>query len=180
MNEIPDKAILLDSLSKRYSLCGARLGVFMSLNEDLMKGVTKMAQARLSGGIIDQAVGAKLNEVGDDYIESVQEEYRKRRDFIYEELSKIEGVSLPKPEGAFYSMVTLPVDDAEKFCIWMLSEFEDNNETLMLAPGAGFYATPGKGTNQVRLAYVLNLNDLKRCVEILRKALEDYSVGGKL
>jgi aspartate aminotransferase len=175
MQEMPDRIVMLDSLSKRYSLCGARLGVFLSKNEDLMKGVVKIAQSRLSGGTIDQAIGAKLTDVPALFIDEVRGEYQKRRDVVYEGLSSIPGVTMARPEGAFYSMVSLPVDDAEAFCIWLLESYRSEaNETVMLAPGAGFYATPGKGRNEVRIAYVLNTDDLSRCVDILADAIERY------
>lgn len=176
MHEIPEQAIMLDSLSKRYSLCGARLGVFTSLNESLMHGVMKIAQSRLSGGIIDQMVGAKLTEVPQSYIDDVQLEYKKRRDVLYEGLMRIPGVSLAMPEGAFYTMVCLPVENAEDFAIWLLKEYRSpHNETVMVAPGAGFYSTAGEGLNQVRIAYVLNTQDLQKCIEILQHALEKYA-----
>lgn len=176
MEQLPDRLIMLDSLSKRYSLCGARLGVFISLNEELMKGVVKIAQSRLSGGIIDQLVGAALTEVPNQYMKDVNDEYEKRRDTIYNGLTSIKGVTMAKPEGAFYSMVALPVDDAEKFSIWLLEKYRSkDNATVMLAPGAGFYATPGRGVNEVRIAYVLNTNDLQTCIAILKDALEKYN-----
>lgn len=176
MQELPDRIIMLDSLSKRYSLCGARLGVFVSLNEELMQGIVKIAQSRLSGGIIDQLVGAKLTQVPQQYLTDVNKEYEKRRDTVYNGLTAIEGVTMAKPEGAFYSMVALPVDDAEKFSIWLLETYRSgDNETVMLAPGAGFYATPGRGVNEVRIAYVLNTTDLGKCIEIIKDALQQYN-----
>lgn len=174
-NSLSDRIIVLDSLSKRYSLCGARLGVIVSFNTELLTRIMKIAQGRLSGGLIDQKVGAKLTEVPDQYIESVRVEYEKRRDVIYKGLKKIKGVTLEKPEGAFYAMATLPVDDSEKFCIFLLSEFRDNNETVMFAPGAGFYQTPGLGTKEIRIAYVLNTQSLERAIAILDKALTAYN-----
>lgn len=176
LNEIPEQIILLDSLSKRYSLCGARLGILMSLNQEVIKGTLKLAQGRLSGGIIDQMVGAKLTRVPKSYIEKVRQEYEKRRDVLYEGLSKIKGVFLTKPEGAFYTMVSLPVENAEDFSIYLLKDFRDKNETVMLAPGEGFYGTKNQGLNQVRIAYVLNTRDLKRCIEIIDKALQKYNI----
>jgi aspartate aminotransferase len=175
MREIPEYAIVLDSMSKRYSLCGVRLGSLVSLNKNIMEGVLRIGQGRLSSGLIDQTVAAKLTEVPDSYISDVQKEYTKRRDVLYEGLKSIEGVTVPKPEGAFYAIVGLPVDDAEKFCEWMLTTFRDNNETVMMAPAAGFYATPGLGKNEVRIAYVLNCDKIKRSVEILKKALKQYN-----
>ncbi len=174
IDQIPDKAILLDSLSKRYSLCGARLGVVVSKNEELIKGIIKLAQARLSGGLIDQEMASKMNEVPDSYIEDVRVEYKKRRDVLYKGLTAIEGVEMSIPEGAFYTMVTLPIENAEEFAIFLLEEFRIENETVMLAPGAGFYATPGVGVNQVRIAYVLNTDDLKRAINIIKLGLEEY------
>ncbi len=176
MKELPDRTIMLDSLSKRYSLCGARLGVFISLNKELMQGIGKIAQSRLSGGIIDQAVGTALTKVPHSYIAAVQAEYEKRRDVLYEGMTAIEGVTMAKPEGAFYSMVGLPVQNAEDFCIWLLKEYRTaEGATVMLAPGAGFYLTPGKGENEVRIAYVLNTEDLKKCIEMVREGLERYN-----
>lgn len=166
--------IVVDSLSKRYSLCGARLGVFSTLNKALLVGVSKIAMSRLSGGLIDQAVGAELTGIPEKYLDHVQEEYKKRRDVLFEGLSRIPGVTITKPEGAFYCMVGLPVTNAEDFCIWLLEKFRDANETVMLAPGAGFYKTAGKGTNEVRIAYVLNVKKLKRAIKIFAHALAAY------
>jgi len=175
MQEIPDHAIVLDSMSKRYSLCGVRLGTLVTMNASILKGVLAIAQGRLSAGLIDQAIAATLVDVPDTYIEEVRDEYTKRRDVLYEGLKSIPGVTIPKPEGAFYSIVGLPVSDAEHFCQWLLTDFRDNNETLMIAPAAGFYATAGKGKNEVRIAYVLNTTSIARCVELLAKALSVYS-----
>ena len=174
MKKYPENMIVVDSLSKRYSLCGARLGVFSTLNESLLTGVTKIAMSRLSGGIIDQAVGAALTDIHEKYLNEVQEEYKKRRDVLYKGLSKIDGVTLSMPEGAFYCMVGLPVKNAEDFCVWLLESFRENNETVMFAPGAGFYNSEGKGVNEVRIAYVLNTDKLKRALEILAHALKAY------
>jgi aspartate aminotransferase len=173
--ELPDRIIVLDSLSKRYSLCGARLGVLITLNESLMQGAIKIAQSRLSGGLIDQAIGAQLTKVPNSYIVEVRQEYQNRRDVLYNELIKIPGVTAYKPEGAFYVMVNLPVKDSDDFCLWLLSKFHPNNETVMLAPGNGFYATAGMGKNEVRIAYVLKEQDLKRSVEIIKEGLEIYN-----
>ncbi len=174
MKEIPELAILLDSMSKRYSLCGARLGAIVSLNPDIMAGVLRMSQARLSSGLIDQAMASKLTEVPASYFKKVYDEYEKRRDVLYEGLQKIPGVTIPKPEGAFYAIVKLPVDSSEEFCKWLLTNFRNNNETIMLAPAAGFYATSGFGKNEVRIAYVINIPSLKRSIELLAKALAMY------
>jgi len=177
MQEIPEQAIVLDSLSKRYSLCGARVGMIVSLNSDLMHGVLRIAQGKLSSGLVDQLMASKLTKVEDSYIESVQKEYENRRDVLYEGLKTIPGLIIPKPEGAFYTIVKLPVDDAEDFAKYLLTTFRDNNETVMVAPATGFYANPGKGKNEIRIAYVLNIESLKRSIEILKKALQSYIHG---
>ena len=175
MKKYPDKMILLDSLSKRYSLCGARLGMIVSLNRDLTDGVLRMAQGRLSSGFVDQAMAEKLTEVKDSYFASVHKEYQTRRDVLYKGLKSIKGVYLEKPEGAFYTIVKLPVKDSEDFCQWLLTDFRYKNETVMVAPAAGFYGTKGRGKDEVRIAYVLNINDLKKAIEILRRALVEYN-----
>jgi len=174
MQDLPDQTIVLDSMSKRYSLCGARLGMFVSLNEDLINGILRIAQGRLSVGLVDQYMAAKLTEVDKSYFKKIHDEYQKRRDVLYNGLKKIKGVFLEKPEGAFYTIVKLPVVDAEDFCRWLLTDFRYKNETVMLAPAAGFYATPGLGKNEVRIAYVLNVDDLQRSIKILEKALVEY------
>lgn len=175
-SQIPEQIILLDSLSKRYSLCGARIGIFLSFNKEIMAATLKMAQGRLSAGLIDQVMATKLTEVPDSYTQAVIKEYQKRRDVIYEGLSKINGVFLAKPEGAFYTMVSLPVKNAEDFAIFLLEKFRLNNETVMLAPGAGFYGTPNQGLNQVRIAYVLKIPDLEKCIKIISEALKAYNL----
>lgn len=174
MKDIPSQAIVLDSMSKRYSLCGIRLGALVSLNDEIMAGVLRIGQGRLSAGLVDQAVAAKLTEVPASYLRGVKAEYEKRRDILYEGLRRIPGVVIPKPEGAFYTIVGLPVSDAEDFCRWLLTDFRDNKATVMLAPAAGFYATRGRGKNEVRIAYVLNIRDLTRCIELLELALASY------
>ena len=174
MQQIPDQAILIDSLSKRFSLCGARLGNLVSLNSDFLNSVLKMAVSRLSAGLIDQVAASVVNEVPESFTKNMQNEFKSRRDLLYSELKTIPGITVSLPEGAFYIMAGLPVKDAESFCIWLLKEFRDNNETVMFAPGAGFYATPGKGLNEVRIAYVLNKKELKRSMELLKLALQKY------
>jgi len=175
MQEIPKLAIVVDSLSKRYSLCGARLGCLVSLNPEIMSGVLYIAQGRLSSGLIDQVMASKLSDVPASYTEGVRQEYETRRNVLFEELSKIDGIALPpKPEGAFYMIVGLPVADADDFCRYLLTDFRDKNETVMITPATGFYATPGRGKNEVRIAYVLNADSIKRSVEILNKALMSY------
>jgi aspartate aminotransferase len=175
MKKLPQQTILLDSLSKRYSLCGARLGMMVSLNEEIISGSLRIAQGRLSSGYVDQKIAEKLTEVSNSYFKAVHKEYQKRRDVLYQGLKKIPGVFLEKPEGAFYTIVKLPVSDSENFCQWLLTKFRHNNTTVMLAPAAGFYATPGLGKNEVRIAYVLNTRDLQKAIEILEKALVEYS-----
>lgn len=175
MKKYPDKMILLDSLSKRYSLCGARLGMIVSLNQDLMDGVLRIAQGRLSSGYVDQAMAEKLTEVKSGYFKEVHKEYQTRRNVLYKGLKSISGVYLEKPEGAFYAIVKLPVKDGEDFCKWLLTDFRYKNETVMLAPAAGFYGTREMGKNEVRVAYVLNCADLEKAIEILRRALVEYN-----
>lgn len=175
MKVIPHQAILLDSISKRYSACGLRLGTLVSLNTDIMVGVLRISQGRLSAGLIDQIVASKLTKVSRSWLNKTHAEFEKRRDVLYEGLKKIPGVTIPKPEGAFYAIVGLPVEDAEHFCQWLLTDFRDNNETFMLAPAGGFYTTQNLGKNQVRIAYVLNQKSLKRCIKLLENALAQYN-----
>ncbi len=174
MKKLPDQIIVLDSMSKRYSLCGARLGMIISLNKDLMSGFLRIAQSRLSAGLIDQRMGAELARVPRSFFSKVLTEYEERRNVLFEGLSKIPGVTLQKPEGAFYCIAGLPVADAEHFCKWLLTDFQLNNATVMLAPASGFYATPGLGKNEVRIAYVLNQDSLKQALNIISRALSAY------
>lgn len=174
MKKMPEKTILLDSLSKRYSLCGARLGMLISLNKDIMAGALRLGQGRLSSGTIDQSMASKLSEVKASYFKQVHQEYQNRRDVLFNGLKSIPGVFLTKPEGAFYTIVKLPVKSSEHFCQWLLTDFRLKNETVMIAPAAGFYATPGLGLNEVRIAYVLNIPNLRKAIEILRRALVEY------
>jgi aspartate aminotransferase len=174
MQEIPDQAIVLDSLSKRYSLCGARLGALVSLNQEVLEGALRIAQGRLSVGLVDQAMGAKLKSIPLKYFQKVNKEYENRRDTLYVGLKVIPGVTVPKPEGAFYVIAGLPVKNAEDFCKYLLTDFRDSGETVMLSPANGFYVTPGLGINEVRIAYVLSVPKLKRSLEIIRKALLTY------
>jgi len=173
-DEIPDQAILLDSLSKRYSLCGARLGLLVTKNKEILAGVMKIAMSRLSGGLIDQAVGAALSQVPEEYFEEVHTEYKKRRDILFSGLKKIPGVTISEPEGAFYVMVGLPVTGSEDFCKWLLTDFRVDNTTVMMAPGPGFYVTEGKGRQEARIAYVLEEKKLRQAIAILEKALQQY------
>jgi aspartate aminotransferase len=174
-DELRENAIIIDSESKRFSMCGSRLGAMISRNKEVLKRALKFAQARLSPVLTSQyaATHAHLNVGG--YFEECRAEYVSRRDLLVAELNKIPGVICPNPKGAFYCMVELPVDDAEKFAIWLLDEFDLDGETVMVAPGNGFYSNPESVKNQVRIAYVLNKEDLQRSVEILRVALEKYN-----
>lgn len=174
-DDIAENAIIIDSVSKRFSACGARIGAVITKNKELQQQVMKFCQARLSVPTLDQVASAALYNVGPEYFAEVREEYKKRRETIYKGLQAIPGVVCKEPQGAFYVMAKLPVDDAEKFLVWLLTEFDDNGETLMYAPGGGFYATPGKGIDEVRLAYVLKQEDLARSMELLKMAIEKYN-----
>ena len=172
--ELENNAIVIDSESKRFSLCGARSGAVISRNEDFMKAAMLFAQARLSPVEISQYIATLAHRNVGTYFEDCRTEYMKRRDTLVAGLNKIPGVVCPNPKGAFYCMIQLPVDNAEKFAIWLLESFSSNGETVMLAPGAGFYSTPNSGIQEVRLAYVLKEEDLVRSVELLKEALEQY------
>ena len=167
-------AIVIDSTSKRYSMCGIRVGCIVSKNKELMSTVMKFAQARLSPPTFGQIAGEAALKTDPSYFKEVSAEYISRRDVLVEGLNKIEGVLCPKPTGAFYAIAQLPVDDADKFAQWMLEDFEVNGETIMVAPAAGFYSTPNTGTNQVRIAYVLNKESLQKSIDILAAALKVY------
>jgi len=173
-HQYPEGIIMIDSLSKRYSICGARLGVLVSYNKEFMDAVLKFAQSRLSAGFIDQLMAAKLSDVPRDYFRNVNNEYRERRDVLYEHLHKIPGVYCRKPEGAFYLIVKLPVKNAENFAKWLLTDFHDRKETVMIAPAQGFYKSQGLGVDEVRIAYVINKKSLIRSAELLKKALKAY------
>ena len=172
---IEQNVVLIDSVSKRYSECGIRIGALISRNPQVRAAVMKFAQARLSPPLLGQIAAEASIDGTEAYSRECFNEYKARRDFFIEHLNKIPGVFSPKPEGAFYTIASLPVDDAEDFCRWCLTSFRDNMETIMMAPAAGFYCTPGLGRNQVRLAYVLNVKDLGRCIELLAKALKEYN-----
>ena len=173
---LEERAIVCDSISKRFSACGARLGVIASRNSEVMEAALKFAQARLSPPTAEQFGLIRLLRSGDYQreIQQIVEEFARRRDALFEELQRIEGAFCIKPQGAFYAVVRLPVDDAERFCAWLLAEFEHEGETVMLAPAQDFYATPGKGLHEVRIAYVLGAEKLRRAMQILRAALEAY------
>ena len=171
---LEQNTIVIDSTSKRYSMCGIRVGCIISRNKDIMSTCLKFAQARLSPPTFGQIAAEAALETPKSYFENVISEYVSRRDLLVEGLNKIEGVSCPKPTGAFYAIAKLPIDDADKFCQWLLEKFDLNGETVMLAPAGGFYASNGIGVNQVRIAYVLNQNSLKSAVNILAEALKIY------
>ena len=167
-------AIVIDSTSKRYSMCGIRVGCIVSKNKEVMTTALKFAQARLSPPTFGQIAGEAALRTPKSYFQEVSSEYVSRRDVLIEGLNKIEGVICPKPKGAFYAIAQLPIDDADKFAQWLLEDFDFNRETVMVAPAAGFYATPNTGINQVRIAYVLNKESLKAAIKILDEALKVY------
>ena len=171
---LEQNVILLDSVSKRYSLCGARIGYLVSRNKEVMAAVMRYAQARLCSPSYGQIAAEGALDAPASYFKAVRDEYIHRRDVLIDGLQKMKGVVAPRPMGAFYAAAQLPVDDSEKFAKWLLEEFNYNGETVMVAPMAGFYATPGLGRNQIRLAYVLKEEDLKRALVCLEKALETY------
>lgn len=171
---IENNVIMLDSVSKRYSECGVRIGALVTKNKDVIYTALKFAQARLSPPGLGQIAGEASIDTPDDYFKEVNREYTARRNYMVEALNKIPGVYCPKPKGAFYTVVKLPVDDADKFAQWLLEEFEYNNQTVMVAPASGFYSTPGSGKNEVRIAYVLKIDDLKNAMETLEEALKVY------
>ena len=171
---LEEHAIMIDSVSKRYSMCGARIGCIASKNKEVMKTAMKFAQARLSPPSFAQIASEAALETPQEYFDEVIEEYTSRRNTLIKGLEEIEGVIVAKPKGAFYCIAQLPIDDAEDFAKWLLESFHLNNETVMVAPAAGFYSTPGTGLNQVRIAYVLKEEDLKKAVEILKAALKEY------
>ncbi len=170
-----DNLIIIDSVSKRFSACGARIGLLISRNKEFMGQIMKWCQCRLSVSTVDQIAAAALYNAGNEYFVEVREEYKRRRNTMMEKLDAIPGVIYAKPQGAFYIMAALPIDDAEKFQLWLLNEFRDNGETVMFACGEPFYAADGKGKNEVRMAYVLNEKDLARSMDLLKLALEQYN-----
>ena len=172
---IEDNVVLIDSVSKRYSECGIRIGALVTKNKAVRDAVMKLCQARLSPPLLGQIVAEASIEGSEEYESEVYEEYVERRKCLVDGLNKIRGVYSPIPMGAFYTVARLPVDDAEKFCAWCLSDFSYEGETVMMAPASGFYSTPGLGRDEVRIAYVLNKEDLQRALYILEKALKAYS-----
>ena len=174
---VEQNVVLMDTISKRYSACGGRIGAFVTKNARVLETVMKFAQARLSPPSFAQILGEAAVDLPPDYFDTTRAEYKLRRDTIVKRLNDIPGVFCPKPGGAFYAMAKLPVDDADKFCQWLLESFSYNGKTLMLAPGSGFYSTPGLGKNEVRLAYVLNTVAINEAMDCLEKALEKYNAG---
>ena len=172
---VDDNVVLMDTISKRYSSCGARIGAFITRNKKLYDAAMKFAQARLSPPGFGQIAGEAAVDLPDNYFDVTKAEYKARRDLIVKRLNAIEGVFCPNPGGAFYAMARLPVDDCDKFCQWLLEDFNYNKQTVMLAPATGFYATEGLGKNEVRLAYVLNLESINAAMDCLQKALEHLS-----
>ena len=175
LDEIADRLIIVDSVSKRFSACGARIGCLVAKNREFLDNAMKIAQGRLCSPTIEQIGAAAMYKLDDDYYREVRAEYEGRRDVVYEELMKIPGVVCQKPGGAFYITAKLPVDDIEKFLMFLLTEFSDNNETVMFAPAEGFYGTPGLGKDEMRIAYVLNKEDMRRGAELIRLGIEAYN-----
>ncbi|HPI70778.1 MAG TPA: pyridoxal phosphate-dependent aminotransferase [Tenuifilaceae bacterium] len=171
---LEQNVVLMDSVSKRYSMCGVRVGAIISRNCDVMKTAMKFAQARLCPPSYGQIAAEAALNTPKEYFEGVYNEYIERRNYMVEALNRMEGVVCPKPKGAFYTVVKLPVDDTDRFAQWLLEEFEYKNQTVMLAPASGFYATKGLGKNEARIAYVLKIEDLKNAMEVLEKALLQY------
>lgn len=172
---LEEHAIMIDSVSKRYSMCGARIGCIVSKNKSVIDTALKFAQARLSPPTYAQIASEAALETPQSYFDDVKSEYVERRNILVSELEKIEGVKVAKPKGAFYCIAELPVEDADNFAQWLLEDFNVNNQTIMVAPAAGFYSTPGLGKNQVRIAYVLKKEDLIASVNILKEALKKYN-----
>jgi aspartate aminotransferase len=171
---IEQNIIMVDSVSKRYSECGIRVGSIVTKNKEIHDAVMKWCQARLSPPLLGQMVAEASLDVSEEYMKSVYDEYVSRRNFLVERLNRIPGCFSPVPKGAFYTVVSLPVDNADKFCAWCLSDFSYENQTVMLAPASGFYSTPGLGRKEVRIAYVLNCEDLDKALTVLEKALDAY------
>jgi aspartate aminotransferase len=174
LDGIEDRAVMLDSISKRYSVCGARVGALVTKNRDVLDAALRMGQARLCSPTMEQIAAQAAVRTPPEYFDRVVAEYERRRDAVQEELSTIPGVVAPIPKGAFYTTVRLPVEDADDFSRWLLSEYDQDGETVMLAPGNGFYATPGLGLDEVRIAFVLNVDSMRRAMQILRSALAVY------
>jgi aspartate aminotransferase len=173
---VDDHVIIMDTISKRYSACGGRIGAFITKNKALLDAVMKFAQARLSPPSFAQIAGEAAIDLPADYFDTTKAEYKSRRDLIVQRLNAMENVFCPNPGGAFYAIAKLPIDDTDQFCQWLLEDFSYHNQTVMLAPATGFYGTPGLGKQEVRLAYVLNLNDISLAMDCLEQALKEYSM----
>ena len=171
---VDDHVIIMDTISKRYSACGGRIGAFITRNQQVLDAAMKFAQARLSPPSFAQIAGEAAIDLPADYFDTTKAEYKSRRDLIVKRLNAMEGVFCPNPGGAFYAMAQLPIDDADVFCQWLLESFEHEKQTVMLAPATGFYGTPGLGKKEVRLAYVLNLQDINAAMDCLEEALKQY------
>lgn len=172
---VDDNVVLMDTISKRYSACGARIGAFVTRNKELLQTVLKFAQARLSPPTLEQILGEAATELPEDYFEGTKAEYMRRRDALVKRLNAMNGVYCPNPGGAFYAMAKLPVKSSEDFCQWLLESFSHNGQTVMMAPAPGFYATPGLGSDEVRLAYVLNVDDIEKAMDCLEAGLKEYA-----
>lgn len=175
IKSVEDRVIIVDSVSKRYSACGARVGSLCSKNKDFILEVTKLCQSRLCVATLEQVGATALYGVSEKYLKEVNEEYQNRRDITFAALSKMDDVICSKPTGAFYVVAKLPIDDAEKFALWLLTDFHDNGETVMVSPATDFYATKGLGKDEVRIAYILEKKSLERAMELLAKAIKAYN-----
>lgn len=171
---LENHTILIDSVSKRYSMCGVRIGVMITRNREVLDTAIKFAQARLSPPSFGQIAAEAAVDTPDTYFAEVLQEYHQRRDTVYEAINQIKGAFCPKPSGAFYAVARLPIDDSDRFCQWLLESFNYQNETVMFAPATGFYSTPGRGRDEVRISYVLKVEDLKKAMKILEEALKVY------
>jgi aspartate aminotransferase len=172
---IDDRLIIVDSVSKRFSACGARIGAVITKNKTLTQNILKLCQARLCVATLEQIGAAALYRMPLEYADEIKDIYEERRNIVYDTLKEIPGVVCEKPQGAFYVVAKLPVEDAEEFCIWLLKDYDLNGETVMLAPAEGFYSTKGLGKNEVRIAYVLNSDEMKKAMHILKEALVEYN-----
>jgi aspartate aminotransferase len=175
LSDVDDNVVVMDTISKRYSACGARLGALVTRNKEMVGTVLKFAQARLSPPSFAQILAEAAVDLPSDYFDETKEEYLKRRDLMVSRLNAMPGVFCPNPGGAFYAIARLPIDDSDKFCQWLLENFEHQNQTVMLAPATGFYATRGLGKQEVRLAYVLNCEDLEKAMDCLEHGLQEYN-----
>jgi aspartate aminotransferase len=174
LSGVDEHVVLMDTISKRYSACGGRIGAFVTKNKELLGAAMKFAQARLSPPGFAQILGEAAVDLPANYFDTTKAEYKKRRDTIVKRLNEMNGVFCPNPGGAFYAMAKLPIDDADVFCQWLLESFSHNNQTVMLAPATGFYSTPGLGKQEVRLAYVLNVDSINKAMDCLEEALKQY------